>query len=261
MRSSAWVGLLKKEFRLGKPGALVALLLVLTGLSIGGLISLKIQHSSVMLVIAAALLIGHIFYLPVYLFMSMQGEREKMHLWLHSLHSGRNLLLAKLLNGLIAMFVTLLIPAIVVVSVGSNLIEQFMLSSHPMMDALRLVSYTSIHIAALSLYLTIWGVFLWVLYRTLVPYFGKISWLLLLVLFFAGSWLLGKWEATALYDRLTKWGAVQIEFDSFLVNLSNMNIDIGNTTVMHVGNFVYYAIISILLLLISGWLLDRKVEV
>lgn len=262
--SSAWIGLLKKEFRLGLMGGTFLFLLSFVCLAFGGLMAWKYQEPAILLVISIVALAGHIFYMPTYILFSLQSEKTKMHLWLHSVQPGTNLLLSKLLNGLFAMMVSLLIPMLIILIILlSDMVSFLGFIHYTWYDIVQNVCLIAAYLIGSSLYITLWIILIWVIYRTLIPFFGKMSWLITALIVIIGSMLMFQWESSSLYTFLTNWGAIQIPFDRFAIHTqgSGMGIDTGFEKTVFVGSYVYYTAVAVLVFLVSSWLLDHKVEV
>ena len=259
---SAWSGLLKKEFRLGLIGVYMAFFLLVACIGFGIFLTWRIDAPEILFTISLAVIIGHLFYLPGYLVVSLSGEKGKMHLWLHSPHNGTVLLLAKFLNGLLAMGVSLLLTSVVALYTGGIVfdISQLNLSWG---DAFVIGISVIAHVIGTSIYFTIWGVFLWVISQLLAQYVGKLRWPVMIAIVIGGLSLITKWETSTLYMLLTEWGAISVDFSGIMLNFeaSGMSVEAGNASVFYIGTYVYYAVVAILVFLITGWLLDRKVEV
>ncbi|PWA10075.1 hypothetical protein DCC39_11825 [Pueribacillus theae] len=260
---NAWGGLLKKEFRLGLPGLYLALVLLAIWFGFGGFLQWKWNEPGILFGFSVAAIVFHIFYLPVYMLMSANGEKGRMHLWLHSPHSGTALLLAKLLNGIFAMLVSLCI------SLGIFFFA-FNLNNAIVQDALAqlnhklvLVIQVLVHLIGASIYLTIWGIFLWVLSIVLKRVTGKFNWVAMLFIIIIGLSLINSWESSSLFDMLTHWGSFSISISGFEMIVQDEMVDFQSEGIgkIFLGKYVYYAIVALIVFFASGWMLDRKVEV
>lgn len=256
---SAWGGLLKKELRLGLIGFLVPFFLGVSTVGLAGYMAHKYSEPAILVAAAIAAIIGHLFYLPLYVAVSISGEQGKMHLWLHNPLSGYALLSAKYMSGLITMALSLLIPALTFywnrdhfssLAVSSDQWTLFLL-------------VTLFFVVAASFYLTLWGVLLWAISRLLVPYLGKLRWLAMIVLVMVGLWLFSYWESTAFYRAVTEWGAIDLDFVRFMFNFAEdgFTMEMREIGSFYIGSVVYDLVVASAVFLLSGWLLDRKIEV
>lgn len=257
---SPFKGLLKKEFNAVKLE--VSILLIVLALAIFLTILVGSSYNPIIYFISAfSIVILHIFYLPIYTFVSLQKESKQIHLWLHNPQPGRNLLAAKLLNGLLAFAVSFTISLIFVYYTANQFIpDEYIpnvLSSQVILLILTFVGY--------SIYMAFWIILLWVLYRVIKNIFGKFSWLVMIIVIFAGSWLLEKFNESKFYYSLSQWGKIDFNFTSFyynkIPNSSGFEIEIDKLPFISIGSIAYYLLLMLLLFFVSSWLLDKKVEV
>jgi hypothetical protein len=258
-----WAGLLKKELRLGLIGFLVPLFLTVFSLGAGGYVAWKFDQPGFLLVAAMTAIIGHTFYMPWYLAFSINAELGKMHLWLHNPNSGYTLLLAKYVSGLVTMAVSLFIPSVLVFWSRRTILDQFSYSLITEDNLFVFGLETLVLVVAISIYLAVWGVFLWTISRLLVPYVGKLRWVVMIVLVIAGLWLMNQWESSALFEALTQWGAVEVDFARMMFSIDGLGFtwETRKGELLYLGSYVYYLAITVLVFFFSGWLLDRKIEV
>lgn len=253
----AWAGLFKKEWRLGLLAFLIPLLLTILCVGAGAFLAYKYDQPLMLVVATLTAITGHIFYMPWYMAYSINGEQGKMHLWLHNPQSGYRLLLAKYAAGLVTMMISIAIPYAVFFAWKDSI--TFLEDKH-----LLLFGWLSLFfIIFFSLYMAVWGVFLWLISRTLAPYLGWLRWLVMLGVVIIGVWLFGLLESTPLFDTLTRWGAIEVDFAkvAFDVEGSSFKVGIEEGEQIYLGEFLYYLVLLVMVFLFSGWLLDRKVEV
>lgn len=262
---NAWSGLVKKEFRLGLTGiywSITAMLLVYGLLTF---LTWKFDEGAILFAGSFVIVILHTFYMPAYLVVSIYMEKDRMHMWLHSLQSGYSLLLAKFLTGLAYMFLSLLLASLVVIYSGTsltNIIAEAGLSTKGLfVNGINVV----IHVIGLSLYYAVWGVFFWTISLSLKKYLGKLQWLVLIPLIIIGFVSMFKWESSSLFSKLTNWGAIPL--DEFIYpivfgkGIGEITIEGSIANAVYIGTYVYYAFIMLILFFIAGWIIDRKVEV
>src|SRR5699024_382206 len=104
---NAWLALVKKEFRLGLPIFLVAVILfggsIIFGYLLGDYYGIR---DGLLLVAFGFVLTMHVLFLLFYLFYSLNYERKMLHLWLHNPMSIAGLLSSKMLTGIIYFGIT-----------------------------------------------------------------------------------------------------------------------------------------------------------
>ncbi len=251
-------GLFRKEFRLTRTlllGVLTLDLLIMIGFFLASP-SWEIPYMTA--IVGGVLTSLHFFFLPIYLLISLNTEGRNLHLWLHNPQSGRSLLGAKVLNGLVALLLSLGIVGIL--SVLAYFLENSAVEL-PIENVWLLGLYFLIVIIAGSLYSGIWLTFYWTLYQVMKTYIGK--WALVLIFGIAAvlSWL-GSWfSETTLSKTLTEWGTVQLP-TPLDISVSQQEFDLSVSTFpFHIGSVVFDVITLVVVFLISCWLLDRKVEV
>lgn len=261
MSNASWAGLLKKEFRLGFPTIVGAFVLMMFFLGLGTYFNLKHQEPGILFSISIFVAAVHFFFLPGYMLVSLIKEHSRMHLWLHSLQTGRNLLLAKLINGVLAAAASMIIPTWICLATFESAVHPF-IQLNDSWNGLMIGFLIIAHMIGFSLYVTLWGIFYWVIYRWIAVYFGKISWLITILIIIGGSVLISAWSETALFDLLTEWGAIPINIDKYVTLLPGGNISLGDMdSYVYAGSYVYYTVVAVIVFLVSSWLLDRKVEV
>jgi len=249
---SQFKGLLKKEFKATKLDVSIGLIALALAIFLT-LIFGNNEYLRISFIAAIFITIFHAFYLSIYMFVSLQKESKQLHLWLHNPQSGRNLLAAKLLNGLLAFAVSFSISLIFVYYTGQKLILYenipYVLRSQSIALFLIFIGY--------SIYMAFWIIFLWVLYRVIKNLFGKLSWLIMIIVIFSVSWVMGKISESGFYYSLSQLGKIDIDFS--FIYFSGMEID--QIPYISIGLIAYYLLLMLLLFFASSWLLDKKVEV
>lgn len=252
---SQFRGLLKKEFNAGKLEVFILLIVLALAIFLTLLFGNNMNPITYFIP-AIFIMIFHLFYLPIYMFVSLQKESKQLHLWLHNPQSGRSLLAAKLLNALLAFIVSFTVSLIFFYYTAQKIIV-FNLNPQAIFLILTFIWY--------SIYMTLWIIFLWVLYRVIKNKIGKFSWLIMIIIIFAGSWFMDKIKGSEFYYSLSKWGKIDIDFSSFYFNRSpsssGLGIEIEQIPFISIGSIVYYLLLMLILFFISSWLLDKKVEV
>ena len=246
---NAWSGLVRKEFRLGRMGVLVALIVMSIYIGFSFYFSWK-TDPGVLIMMSSTLVMGHIIYLPVYIGLSLHREKHTMHHWLHNPLPGTTLLATKMLNGFLSLCFSLLIACLFFLYawwVNKEIVD---LSFQQVMDT---GIFVLVHIILASIYIGLWTLLLSMLEIVSKQKLGMWRVLVTVLILLLGPWTWRKLEATTLYKNLTHWGAIPLTENNLF---SMMNFD-----VLYIGFYIFHLVLAILLFLISSWLLDRKVEV
>lgn len=261
---NAWTGLLKKEFRQMRAEFLILLgFVIVLFVSIYYLTETFGAHAAVTFPTFVSLIIGaHFFYFPFYMLISLHKESKQLQLWLHNPQSGFMLLGAKVVNGLFAFVVSLALCSTVFLSAVPDLLGAI---NFPLKwdEVLSLGTTALLNIVHASVYFGVWIIFLWVIYRLLASRIGKLSILTIILVIIAASWGLEAFSETQVYEFLTHWGPIDVFPSSFFMSMNAKGIDVQTegSMVMYTGYYVFQFVIAIILFLVSGWLIDKKVEV
>jgi hypothetical protein len=254
-----WKGLLRKEFHISKAGMLVSIALVIFGHLIAYTFSLIYNEPKIMILPSIAIIVLHVFYLTVFMYLSLQMEAKQLHLWLHTPYSASSLLLAKLLTGMAGFLFSFSVSGIFayigllklrVVYVSEELLEPTIVLLRGLM--------VGINVFLFSIYLAIWLVFYWTIYQLLKRLMTKLIVPVIVIIGFFLTWMGKLFQKTVLYEKLTKWGYVDIDvFGDLDKHYEMMEI----MAQFPIGTIVFYSVITIGLFILSAWLIDRKVEV
>jgi len=265
---SAWLHLFRKEFRLGLPAMLFTILMYIVVLMTSSFFSFKSGHViDAMFVVSLVFIFPHFFYLAFYLFISLQSERKKLHLWLSNPMPGYQLILAKMASGFVAMTISLFIVCavcyITYFVLGTKIPIQDWLSYT---DVVKIGSFFILHIYLIAISIAVWLLFFWMIYRLLASRLGIwVSVILTLILFGLWSYIISKLQSTVLYTILTHWGKISLV--PFINNLdisTRHGIQIApltNSSYIFLGTYIFEALICLILFFVSCWILDKKIEV
>lgn len=264
---NAWASLLVKDFRLMRIPFFIGLLLLILLIGASYLLNMDGHPARLSLAASFPLWMAHFFYLPAYIFFALLGESRTMHLWLHHPKRAWYLMSSKLVNGLSAMAISLIINflyMLVMVRTVMSDIEQVTLNWD---RVFALGTMFNLLIILVSLYHAMWIYFIWTLYQTSKTRFGKLSWLVVIATLLLPTWGMAELQSTALYGMLAEWGASTINFSALLHSLLNnpdsfLPPEMDNLTIsIYIGEIVIYLVITVVLFVVSSWLLDEKVEV
>lgn len=263
---TAWLSLLKKELRLGFP---VFLFSVIAFIVVASIVSYRGYLTGLTweaLTIISGFAIGvNVFFLPIYLFYSLQSERKKLHLWLHNLMPSYSLLLAKVVAGLISMIGTLLLTG------GTFLLALNQVKT--LLMKLEFVNMTQVslwggsHLFLFSIDFAVWFLFYWMFFLLCTRYLGTFLSFLSTFVFFILTTSIYIWFTTSwIYQKLIMWGQFHLPN---MIESSNFHIDTIaaeffteiNQITLFAGEYLFEIVIAFILFIVSCWILDRKVEV
>ncbi|WP_067726966.1 hypothetical protein [Oceanobacillus damuensis] len=260
---NAWLYLTKKEFRLGLPAFLIALILfsgvIAAGIIAGNRLGFEDEIMSVTFMIVIAL---HTFFLAFYLYYSLNTERKRLHLWLHTPMSIAGLLSSKLFTGFVFMLSTLIISVILAMA---NLSATFSLFSQE--SLFNTLGTISIAILLAALFISAVFLLLWSIFLTFSQKWNDFfSFLLTVILFFVSVWAYGSFISLPFVQMLTNWGGIQAGdiITGFEVTYREEAVDVQtmkDATVFYIGNFVRDLILAVIMFIAACWIIERKVEV
>src|SRR5690554_4289494 len=125
---SAWVGILKKDFKLTRTVFLIGLFMNFLMFMLAMYVGMKADDTFMKFIPMVVAIVFHVLYFPIMLFINLKTEGNQLHLWLHNPQPARTLLLSKILNGVIMMasslFVLYIISGIMIMP-HSSLVEPY----------------------------------------------------------------------------------------------------------------------------------------
>lgn len=260
----SWIGLLKKEFHLGKMNLIVSLGVITLLMIISLFAERSILEPAVKFGFALVMIGLHVFFLAGYMVNSLQVESRRIHLWLHSPQPAVKLLLAKLVNGLGSLILTLSVSLLYAIYTGKKVLEYYhiaIIDWAAFSDVVATILFYLIHMA---IYFSIWMIFYWTFYRIIKGYIGNFSIAITILLFFFIQWSFAKLVETKLYDFLTGWGNLPFRFDqSTFISIFSIPPDgiVSDVQLLFLGEYLFHVLLSLGLFFLSSWLIDRKLEV
>lgn len=191
------------------------------------------------------LLMGHMFYLILYFSFRFYLDYKKGH---DFSFSGWLVLSANYGAGVLSFTISL------VCTLFLGLASSLIVPQTSMNWASYFPSgiYLYFHLLFISTFIVAWLMFGRALYeiaKKRSSFYGKLAIVGVLVL---PNWLVKEWQESGLYSFLFNWGSVE---------LSAMMPKGGALEVLptaYIGNYVYHIILSMILILFSGWLMDKK---
>lgn len=199
----------------------------------------------------------HIFYIPVLLLSSLTTEGHSQ-LWLHNPNNGAKLVLAKLAAGLTYYLISM---------VASIFLTKFALNNVTHLEpftafegGMPILFMMGVAITLGTIYLSVWIFFYWTVYHAIknIPFLRNIRWLFLFV-FWITITVVGEFiQSQPFYQKLLEYGAINVDaFDNNVVSVNNFFIEMD----LNIISVALGIVLTIVVFLVSVWLLERKVEV
>ncbi len=257
----AFKGLLWKDFKTSiiwfYGWVAIILLIFIIGLMIGN----YVKEPAVSQIFLIMIGVFHFAFFPgiVYSMLRLEGKTQ---LWLHSPHSGFMLIIPKLLIAFVYSCLSLLLVD------GLGILTMVMFQGDSLFPywPFREGILFNLAVTIVGLNLSGWTIFLWTLYHSLSKYpsIKNIRWL-----FIAGFIII--YQSVVAFITSIDW-VKTVFFDTFTVKVSTgfffsvgaEEVDAGFNPEMiplPLMPFLFEGMVMIIVLFISCWLLDRKVEV
>lgn len=189
--------------------------------------------------------------IPLTVLYSLNSEANQMEAFLHNPQSIFKLLLAKFIYAFLNGAVVLLVLSLL--SAGYEVLWHT-----SQMSAFQVFGYLSLEsgqMLIISLCPAMVLVFFWTLYHYFKKYIsGSISLVFNMILLVVTISLINVFLASDMYAWLTHWGRVFYPCHSIINGF-------GSNSVMFIGSYVFYTMVTVILFLFSAYLIDRKVEV
>lgn len=265
---TAWLNLTKKELRLGLPAFLIPIVAFFITVAITAYFG---NRAGLTWEIVTGVAIGatgiQALYLVYYLLHSLSAEKKKMHLWLHTRMPAYSLLLSKMVAAMISMGITFLITGTTFV-LALNASESIPIEI-PWANLLELGLLGGLHIFLFAISFAVWFLFFWMIFLLFSRSLGTFTSIILTFFLFIvlNVVLYGWFTSSGLYEMLTMWGTINLgEILSSFNVITDLETGTEVTTetsavTVHLGTYVFDAILVLILFFASCWMLDRKVEV
>lgn len=252
---NAWYGLVKKEYRLSRSSFLLGLILLGIALVLFYFMGIRFNESGIVIAPTGMLIGLHVFYLTIFMIFSLNTEAKQLHLWLHNPQPAWMLLSAKLVNGIVAMIVSLSLAVLFFLYVLNEAAPNF---NEIVKDYVNMGLFGLSYLIGISIYMAMSVLFIWTVNHTLKTRMGKFGSFIAFSMILLPTIGMGKFQSTRLYELLTNWGEIDL---SFLFNFIPTQGMAHVTPHVYIGGFVFYLLLIIGLFFFSCWLIDRKVEV
>lgn len=260
---SAWLALTKKEFRLGFPVFITALILY-AGMMVGAyFLGKQINHEEALMMMSFAFVIAlHVLFLVFYLYYTLSSERKRLHLWLHTPMSIAGLLLSKLFTGIVFMAITFIVSLSVAALFFNQHFDFF--NEQTIFNIMGLSTVTVFNGA---IWLAVTFIFFWSIFLTFSQRINDFfSFILTFILFLIIGWIYSLILSIGFVETITTWGPINVgdilvgfEFD-YIDNAFEANT-LSEASIFYIGHFIRDLIVTIIMFFAACWMIDRKVEV
>jgi hypothetical protein len=260
---NAWLALTKKEFRLGLPAFLVAVILFAGVVGGGYFAGNYIGYQQEFITIAFTVVVMlHVFFLTFYFFHSLNMERKRLHLWLHNPMPISGLLFAKLATGLLFMAITFIISITLLALFFNHIYDIFNEQT-----TVNIVGLITFGIFAFGISIAITFVFFWSIFLTLSQRMNDfLSFILTFMLFLFMAWAYDNFIHLSFMETLTTWGTIQLKdimvgFEFSIIEGSIEVETLNEASIFYIGHFVRELIVTVIMFFAACWMIDKKAEV
>ncbi|MCL6632552.1 MAG: hypothetical protein K6T63_07930 [Alicyclobacillus herbarius] len=263
----AWVAVLRKDLRMTRNNDLVSLI----GIAVVESLMLYLAyrtHNGAATMLSLFLLVLHLFFLPVYVYMSLAREwRKTSPLWLHLPLPGWALLASKFTSGLIQMLISFCVTGIGtawIVAVDKPGLGALMRISDVQIlyFDLQMGCLLTAAVFALGIYMTVWAALVSLVMQATRHQLGRWRWLVGIGIVGLGTWGVAALNSSKFYHWLSDWGLWR--FTISLPDRLQSTGHVPHTLVLfhlYAGDLVFSVVLLALVYAACSWLLDRKVEV
>lgn len=253
---NVYLGLLGKDLKLMRGWMLGGIAIMAAVSLLGGWLAYRQPVGAVSFLMTFPLFL-HLFYIPVFLWISLSREwKDTPAMWLQLPRSGWGLLAAKLVSSVIGFVLSYAVAFALFYGISAMEINRF--AGPPFaadFDPIVYVEYMQrsfigvfLLVIYTSLNLGVWTILFKVSVQAVKRTLRRFSWLAMFVVFALLFWGYVALSETAAYSALTDWGA--FTGDSVWAYLE-----------LKAGEFILDLPIMALFFYLAGWLMDRKVEV
>lgn len=261
---NAWFALTKKEFRLGLPAFIIVLVLYSGFILFGYASGYRFGYESAMTLACLLVVLAlHSLFLLFYLSYTLNVERKRLHLWLHTPMPIAGLLLSKLASGFVFMLITFIPTSIAsIVLFNQHAIDWLSNETFFNIAALITIGIFSSALFLAAIFILFWSIFL-ILSKRMNDF---LSFVLTFILFLFISWGYQELMNTSIMETL--WGFGQIQIQDIVVGMEFPFMQseregelILERHIYYIGHWIRDLIVSVLAFLTACWAIDRKVEV
>ncbi|VEF48967.1 YhcE protein [Bacillus freudenreichii] len=260
---TAFFGLLKKDLSLIRFWYMVWLAFMMLGIIAVYGISKGVSEPSILVPYLVTMGSFHVFLAPIALLYMLNIE-GKTQLWLYNPQNSTKLLLSKICSATVIQLIAQVIISLFAVIVMKILQDNGLIEHFSDFLPFKQGFYMQLGIFGVSMYMSIWVIFLWTVYHSLgkYPSIRNFRWLAVVLV----------WLAYNVFEALlAKTKVIQNQLFYFSVNVDiapqmdyetkeGWKILYADASVP-VTAIVLYVILSVIFFLLASWLLDRKVEV
>lgn len=245
---NSWIQLVKKELEEMKAFRYISLGLILGNYIAVSFFAYRNHVPGFISTWVNTLLLAHMVYLLVYYGFRLFLDHHKMVVWGHPLLPGWMVLAAKYGAGVVSFTISLactlvvgLLSSLIVPQSGMNWASYFPSGI-----------YLYFHLLFISTFMIAWlmlGRAIYEMIKESSLFLAKLS---IVGVLLTLTWLFKQWQESGIYSSLFNWGAVELT----AVMPKGGALEVLPTA--YIGNYVYHMLISIFLLFVSGWLMDKR---
>lgn len=277
---SSWLVMFKKDFRMSKSSLVILFGLIVLWLLL--VVSTQTTwRGSVFLIGSLSMLVWPLmFYYPVHVLRTLRQEWQKSsHLWLHTPMSGWSLLSSKMAVGL-SYFAAYLVVMYGFFSWFVNFgVEHMKLPGEAHVQPLELKSLLSnvnvplviaisfLGLLCFGIYMGLWAAFISSCMQAVKNRWNKLAWLLGIVIFLIPTWGFSELNRVDFIRNLLHAGTFKMYvLANNLTYMDESGQSAGLSAAqayipIHAGEIVFYVLVSSVLFYLTGWLIEKKVEV
>ncbi|MHC0038098.1 hypothetical protein [Pseudoneobacillus sp. C159] len=253
----AFYGLLKKEWKLSRVHIFIGIVILLTLLVAGYLVSVRIFEPIYYFFGVSGLLFLHIFYIPIIFGISLHGETKQLQLWLHTPQKVTSLVTAKLLVATVGYIFSFIIIAIATKYAFDWNVADFknadVFTVGNVISVTIMLFLSSLSIGIIFLFCT--AINLW--QKKYIRRFQNLSLIIIIVvLYLATSFL----EQTVWFATATNWLQINVPINK-TIDITTHSISVNKQAIIYVGDIVYQVGKYLFLFFFSCYVIDKKVEV
>ncbi len=265
-----WLMMFKKDLRMSKLSLIGFCVLIAVSLLFVS-ISYTNERGSAFAIGLMAMLMGPIIlYFPVHLLLSLRHEWHKSApIWLHTPISGYGLLLSKAVVGLIYFLACLIIMILFgywISQIGlhrwiaplGDIHAQTLQSLIP--DIWTVILFGLLGIVAIGIYMGVWAALISVSMQSVKNQWSKFSLLLGVIIFLIPTWGFAELSRVSFLRQVLRIGQIDIPFRVQISSTAPMVDHVGHLT-LYTGTIIAYVLVVSVVFYLTGWLLDKKVEV
>ncbi|MFD2443079.1 hypothetical protein ACFSO7_03690 [Bacillus sp. CGMCC 1.16607] len=253
----AFVGLLKKEWKLSRLSMLVGLAILVTIQILAYFLSLRFEEPMIFFITNVVFLFLHVFYFCVFFGISIHGETKQLQMWLHTPQRISSLVTAKYIITFVGY-----IFSFTIVAITTRLSYELVADK---LDYVNLFTIENTIGSTILLFLGSFSLGILVFFFTALnlwqkKYIRRFQGLtlvfMILILFIAVNFF----EQSAFFKFMTSWFQISLPITES-ISFSGSDTSVGRDVTFYFGDALYRIGKSVFLFCFSCYLIDKKVEV